>query len=177
MIHFLFGGIPAAEGIVLAMYDVWKQVWWFAAPLMTAFICWEFYVFYIRYKFIVGIRWKLLEIKVPKNILKTPKAMEQIFAAAHAPYSYGLRFMEKYWEGIVEYWMSFEMVGRAGESHFYLRLPKQFKNLMESAIYAQYPDAEITEVDDYVTQMPKVLPNKTYDLYGYEIILRQPEFF
>src|SRR3989344_227014 len=177
MIHFLFGGIPAAEGIVLAMYDVWKQVWWFAAPLMTAFICWEFYVFYIRYKFIVGIRWKLLEIKVPKNILKTPKAMEQIFAAAHTPYSYGLRWGEKYIGGKVEYWMSFEIVGSAGESHFYLRLPAQYRNLMESAIYAQYPNAEIKEVEDYVKEMPRTLPNKKFEIYGNEQILKTPDYY
>ncbi|MDP3725446.1 MAG: hypothetical protein Q8R20_03200 [Nanoarchaeota archaeon] len=177
MIHFLFGGIPVVEGVVLAILDVWKQVWWFAAPLMTAFICWEFWVLYIRFKFIVNIKWKLLEIKVPKNILKTPKAMEQIFAAAHAPYSYGLRWGEKYIEGKVEYWMSFEIVGSAGESHFYLRLPAQYRNLMESAIYAQYPNAEIKEVEDYVKQMPFVLPNKKFEIYGNEQILKRDDHY
>ncbi|MEK9179904.1 MAG: hypothetical protein AAB897_00600 [Patescibacteria group bacterium] len=156
---------------------VWSQVWWFALPLMAFFVFWEFWVLYLQFRFITRIKWVLLEIKVPKGVLKTPKAMEQIFAAAHAPYSYGLRFAEKYWEGIVEYWMSFEIVGRAGETHFYLRLPKQFRNLMESAIYAQYPAAEITEAEDYVRAMPKILPNKATELYGYEIILRQPEYF
>lgn len=118
-----------------------------------------------------------MEIKVPKNVLKTPKAMEQIFAAAHVPYSYGLRFLEKYWEGKVEYWMSFEIVGSAGETHFYLRLPKQFRNLMESAIYAQYPEAEIKEVEDYVKQMPHVMPTKSIEVYGEEQILRNPDCF
>jgi len=132
---------------------------------------------YIQYKFIVSIQWILLEIKVPKNVMKTPKAMEQIFAAAHAPYSYGLKLFEIYWEGLVEYWISFEIVGRAGESHFYLRLPKQFRNLMESAIYAQYPEAEITEAEDYVGQMPKVLPNKTFNVFGNEQGLRGPNCY
>lgn len=168
---------PTLYGLSTSILDVWLKVWWFALPLITAIIFWEFWVLYIRFRFIVAIRWTLLEIKVPKNILKTPKAMEQIFAAAHAPYSYGLRFMEKYWEGKVEYWMSFEIMGSAGESHFYLRLPKQFRNLMESAIYAQYPQAEIREVEDYVTQMPKVLPNKTFEIYGNEQILRGPDCY
>lgn len=77
----------------------------------------------------------------------------------------------------MEYWMSFEIVGSAGETHFYLRLPKQFRNLMESAIYAQYPDAEITEVEDYVKQMPRVLPTKTLEVYGEEQILRAPDSY
>jgi len=80
--------------------------------------------------------------------------------------------LEKYWEGKVEYWMSFEIVGSAGETHFYLRLPQQFRHLMEAAIYAQYPEAEIKEVDDYVKQMPRVLPNKLFEVFGNEQILR-----
>ncbi len=109
--------------------------------------------------------------------MKTPKAMEQIFAAAHVPYSYGLKFTEKYWEGKEEYWTSFEIVGSNGEVHFYMRVPKQYRNLMESAIYSQYPEAELTEVNDYVKDMPHVLPNKIYDIYGDEQILRAPDCY
>lgn len=168
---------PVINGLFEAAKDVWGKIWWIALPLIAFFIFWDFWVLYIRFKFIVAIKWVLLEIKIPKDVLKTPKAMEQIFAAAHAPYSYGLRFLEKYWEGRVEYWMSFEIVGQAGESHFYLRLPKQYRNLMEAAIYAQYPGAEIKEVENYVKQMPKVLPNKIFDLYGQELVLRAPDCY
>lgn len=165
------------NGLIASVESVWSSVWWIALPLITFFICWDFWILYIQFRFITSIKWTLLEIKVPKNVLKTPKAMEQIFAAAHTPYSYGLRLAEKYWEGRVEYWMSFEVMATAGDSHFYLRLPTRFRNLMESAIYAQYPEAEITEVEDYVKQMPYVLPNKTLDLYGEEQILRAPDCY
>lgn len=168
---------PTLTGLLTSVSDVWRQVWWIVLPIVTFFLFWDFWVLYIQFRFITAIKWMLLEIKVPKNILKTPKAMEQVFAAAHAPYTYGLRFSEKYWEGMVEYWMSFEIVGSAGESHFYLRLPKQYRNLMESAIYAQYPGAEITEVEDYVRQMPRVLPSKAVQLYGNEQILREPSCY
>ena len=174
-------GINAIQSIVWgvlgSILDVWSKVWWIALPLITFFIFWDFWLLYIRYKFLVSIKWKLLEIKVPKNILKTPKSMEQIFAAAHATYSYGFRTSEIYWEGLVEHWMSFEIVGRAGETHFYLRLPQQFRNLMESAIYAQYPEAEIVEVEDYVKEMPRVLPNATFEIYGNEQILKNPDYY
>ncbi|MBI2033653.1 MAG: hypothetical protein HYT13_00985, partial [Candidatus Liptonbacteria bacterium] len=62
-----------------------------------------------------------------------------------------------------------------GDVHFYLRLPKQFRNLMESAIYAQYPSAEISLAEDYVKQAPKIVPNKTYDLWGIELVLQNPD--
>lgn len=161
-------------GLITALKDVWSATWWIIVPLLSFSLFWEFWVSYIRFRFITKIEWVLLELKVPKNTLQTPKSMEQIFAAAHAPYSYGLRLLEKYWEGKVEYWMSFEMVSLGGETHFYIRLPKQFRNLMESAIHSQYPDAEITEAVDYVRQMPRVLPDKTRTLHGMEFILREP---
>lgn len=168
---------PIPYGLYLSVREVWSQVWWIVLPVVTAFIFWEFWVLYIQYKFIVAIKWDLIEVKVPKEILKTPKAMEQIFAAAHAPYSYGLRFEEKYWKGMVEYWFSFDIVGFAGESHFYIRTPKMFRNLIESAIYSQYPGAEIFDAEDYVKQMPRVLPNEKFEVYGDEKIFRNPNCY
>ncbi len=168
---------PTLTGLYLAVADVWGQVWWIVLPFITALFFWKYWMLYIQYKFIVAIKWDIIEVKVPKEILKTPKAMEQVFAAAHAPYSYGLRFLEKYWEGIVEYWFSFDIVGFAGESHFYIRMPKQFRNLVESAIYSQYPGAEIIEAEDYVKQMPRILPNKNFDLFGNEQVFLKPSCY
>ena len=51
-----------------------------------------------------------------------------------------------------------------------IRTPSQFRDLIEAAVYAQYPDAEITEVQDYIDNVPKPLeyPNEEYDLWGTE---------
>lgn len=150
----------------------WDAVWWIVVPIILAIILWEGWRLYLHVRFVKAVKWKLLEIKVPKNILKTPKAMEQIFAAAHSPYSYGFRKIDKYWKGKEEEWMSFEMIGRAGESHFYLRVPASYRHMMESAIYAQYPEAEIVEAEDYLDQFPKILPNKDFDVSGFEEMLK-----
>lgn len=152
------------------------MVWWFVLPLIAILIFWEMWLMHLHYKWVTGIKWKLLEIKVPKNVLKTPKAMEQIFAAAHAPYTYGVPFYNKYIKGQEEFWMVFELIGRAGETHFYLRLPAQFRNMMESAIYAAYPEAEITEAEDYLEEFPHVLPNETFDISGFEEVLRHENY-
>ncbi len=163
-------------GVVNSIFIVWGYVWWIVLPIIAAIIFWEAWTIHLHVKFARSINWKLLEIKVPKNVLKTPKAMEQIFAAAHAPYSYGISNYKKYWLGIDEYHMVFELVGRAGETHFYLRLPSQFRNMMESAIYAQYPEAEITEAEDYLEELPHTLPTDQYDISGFEEILRHPPY-
>jgi len=163
-------------GIIQSILTVWNAVWWIALPIIALLIFWEAWLLHLHYKWVTGIKWKLLEIKVPKNVLKTPKAMEQIFAAAHAPYTYGITPFNKYWRGQDEYWMAFELIGRAGETHFYLRVPSQFRNMMESAIYAAYPEAEINEVEDYLEELPHVLPNDTFDLSGFEEVLRHENF-
>lgn len=168
---------PQVAPILQSIWQVWSEVWWIVLPIITGMIFWEMYKLHLHYKFLHDLDWQLLEIKVPKNVLKTPKAMEQIFAAAHAPYSYGYSFLQKYWQGLEEYWMSFELVGRAGETHFYLRVPKQFRNMMESAIFGQYPEAEISEAEDYLKSLPEVLPNKELDFSGFEEVLRHPSYF
>jgi hypothetical protein len=166
----------SAAGILGSIWAVWESVWWIATPLIAIIIFWEAWLLHLHHKWVHGIHWTLLEIKVPKNILKTPKAMEQIFAAAHAPYSYGYKWYQKYLQGMDEYWMSFELIGRAGETHFYLRVPNQYRNMMESAIYGQYPDAEITEANDYLDEMPKIIPNRNFDLSGFEEEQRHPSY-
>ena len=141
---------------------VWAWSWWIVLPVIALIIFLEFWEQYKRQQFHQSIPWKLLEIKVPKNILKTPKAMEQVFSAA-------------YLEG-EKHWMAFEAVGNAGETHFYLRVPSPYRNMMESAIYAQYSEAEISEVDDYIQQMPRVMPNDEFDIFGVEQTLGNGEF-
>ncbi len=171
----LFAVPPALAPIFNSIWQVWSLVWWIVLPIITGLFFWETYLLFLHVRFLKSINWVLLEIKIPKNNLRTPKAMEQIFAAAHAPYSYGFRFTEKYIKGLNEKFFSFEIVGRAGETHFYLRTPSEFRNMMESAIYGQFPDAEIVEVDDYLEQMPHVLPNKEIDVAGFEEVFQKPD--
>jgi len=163
-------------GIIHSILVVWGAVWWFVLPIIALMVLWESWKVHLHYRFVTSIKWKLLEIKVPKTILKTPKAMEQIFAAAHAPYSYGFSSFQKYFMGMEDYWMVFELIGRSGETHFYLRVPMEFRNMMESAIYAAYPEAEITEAADYLQEFPHDLPNHAYDLAGFEEVLREENY-
>jgi len=119
----------------------------------------------------------MFEIKIPKEIRKTPKAMEQVFSSLIATYSFGFGPVEIYVDGKVELWLSLEMVGRAGGVHFYIYAPSKFRNLIESAIYAQYPDAEIHPAEDYTELLSPVLPNKVYDLWGTEFVLAKENYY
>ena len=158
-------------GIIDQIIRVFSLFWWVALPIAVFLFFWEFWIMYIRNKFIQGIEWVLLEIKIPQNIEKTPKAMVQVFSEMIASYSFGFNSVARYLEGKVENWISFEMIGYNGGVHFYVYIPSKLRNLLESAIYAQYSEAEINEVEDYTQVLASTLPNSVYDLWGTELIL------
>lgn len=83
----------------------------------------------------------LLAILVPKVNDKTPLSAEMMFASLHG-------LFEKT-PGLQEH-LSFEIVANSEGIRFYVYLPSYFRSFVEGQIYAQYPNANISEVDqDY----------------------------
>lgn len=69
-----------------------------------------------------------------------------------------------------------ELVGLGGgEVHFFIRTQTRYRNMIEALVYSQYPDAEIIEAEDYVTNFPKVIPNKDWNLWGSDMELAMPD--
>ncbi|MDD2671770.1 MAG: hypothetical protein PHW43_05125 [Syntrophales bacterium] len=147
--------------------------WWIFLPIILFPIFWELYVFYIQARYLSGIKFNLLEIRLPKEVEKTPKAMEQVWTDFHAPHDV-FNLKELYIKGEVVQWVSCEIVSDGGNIHFYVRTPSTLKNLVESAIYSQYSEAEITEVEDYVRSIPVDVPNSAYDLWGSDLVFTKP---
>ena len=87
----------------------------------------------------------LLSIALPRENEKLPTAAEQMFASLHGI----LAFTPKIQEHI-----SLEMASSEEGIRFYAYTPNNFKNFVESQIYAQYPDAEIREAVDYTKSIP-----------------------
>ncbi|TSC96450.1 MAG: Uncharacterized protein Athens101426_370 [Parcubacteria group bacterium Athens1014_26] len=145
--------------------------WWILLPLILFFVFIELRVWKKKVEFIKKIKWVLLEIKIPQEVLKTPKAMENVFSALHSIYVKNPDWEDVFFKGETLLWFSFEMVGNAGQVHFFARVPEINRNLIESAIYAEYPDAEINQAEDYTSLLPEVIPNDIYDLWGNDFIL------
>jgi len=164
------------SGVLQIIFRIWLASWWIVLPVILLFIFLDFWLMAVRRNYLMKIKWKLLEIKIPKEILKTPKAMELVFASVHSIYA-RIKFFDKWLKGQMQNWMTFELVGHAGGVHFYIRTPERFRNLLESAIYSQYPDIEIIEVEDYVDLLPMVLPNNIYDLWGTNFILAKDDAY
>ena len=89
------------------------------------------------------LRFQTLRILVPKNNEKTPLAAEQMFAALHGIYKQGAEFQD---------YLSFEISSREKYIQFYVHTPDFLKDFVEGQIYSQYPNAEITPVDDYTIE-------------------------
>ena len=146
--------------------------WWFFAPIALWPIFELAWVNYVQEKYFRKIEWNLLEIKVSKESEKRPKTMEEFFSGIYSTYDVIIDTLyDIYLKGKIDMWFSFEIVSKEGDIHFYIRTPKCSRELIESQIYAQYPDAEIQEVDDYVTDIPDDIPNKDYDLWGADMTL------
>jgi len=113
----------------------------------------------------------LLELRMPAEVDRPFKAMEQVYAGLWMVYD-PPDFYEKWIEGKYQVSISIEIVSVGGNIHFYFRVPIKSRNLIESSIYSQYPEVEISEAEDYTQNIPQNIPNKKWDLWGtdYEFI-------
>ncbi len=140
---------------------------WFIVPVFLATLWWQLRLVHKRQQFMANkMKWDMLEIRIPRGNIKTAKSMEQVFTSIWGIYSFGFPWMIKYLEGAVEKWMSFEIAAKGGGIRFYVRVLSEHRNLLESAIYGQYPDSEIMETEDYTQELPSVVPNEAYELWG-----------
>ncbi len=136
-------------------------------PIPLAYLAFHLWHHYRQEQFIMGIKWALLEIQVPRDVVKTPAAMELIFSNAFYHKSFK-GFWEQYVQGAPWFWFSLEMVSIEGKVHFFVRTPTRVKNLVETQIYAQYPQAKVIEVDDYAMHVPKITKNGNWYMWGCE---------
>lgn len=119
------------------------------------------------------LNYVLLAIDVPKDSEQSPKAVENIFAAVSATYT-KLKWHEKWLDGKTQPTFSFEIVSLGGYVQFLIRTETDFRDLVEAAVYAQYPNAEITAVEDYVNRISGDFDTAAYDLWGTELVLAKP---
>ena len=167
----------------------------FLAPIWLPFMLREgvvklWYVFK-RSEFIAKQKYVLLEIKPPRNLVKTPLAMETFLSSVH------LTGGESTWwqrfNGGIRPFFSLEMASFEGQVHFYMWTRADSRRLIESQMYAQYPGVQIVEAPDYTRLIsakqdewfiwgcdheataPNPLPIKTYIEFGLYKVQKEPE--
>ncbi len=124
----------------------------FWLPLVLIPMFWETWVRYIRLASILGDKYTLLEIKLPKEQEKSPLGMEIILAALY--YTGGeSTWIDRAWLGKVRPWWSLELVSNEGKVRFLIWTRTFLKNIIQSQLYAQYPNVEVVEVPDYTANI------------------------
>lgn len=138
---------------------------WWAIALVLAFFAWQ-----NRRKtsYVISREFVILQIKIPKTNDKNPTAAEMMFATLHGIRKPG---NETVFEGSLQDHISFEIVADMNTISFFVWTPKHLKDFVEGQIYAQYPSANIKEVEDYAR---KIEPGMHAS--GAEIFLERPDY-
>ncbi|PIQ92280.1 MAG: hypothetical protein COV70_00945 [Parcubacteria group bacterium CG11_big_fil_rev_8_21_14_0_20_39_22] len=164
---------------------VFEVLWFFApvwVPLTLSVIFLQLWLTYRRSDYILKQGFSILEIKLPREIDKSPAAMEIFFSQLYQ--TGAATELETYFDGKVRPWFSFELVSLEGKVKFFIWTHAKWKDFVEAQLYAQYPTIELHEVPDYTTMVhhdldkwsmwityfmlekPDPYPIKTYVDYG-----------
>ncbi len=163
----LFSAIPHVA-------DILRYVWFFILP---PFLYKVFYIVWMDYAndvYLSNTPSDMLEIIPPHNTERSPQPMESVFAGLEGTSAY-IPAYDELCMGVMPPTFNFEIVGTNGNVHFYVLLERRFRSVFESHFYAQYPDAEIHEARDYTGDVPAIVPNKNWDLWGADITLIKPD--
>ncbi len=145
-------------------------------PIILIGILWDMWLTTKREQFIDTMEWTSLEVRIPKEVFKSPLAMELVLIKAIHQTGGIDTWLKRYIQGSVLSWFSLEIVSIEGKIFFIIRTQKKFRNLIESQIYAQYPQAEINELsEDYAEQVPRFTKNGDWLLWGAEFKLSKPD--
>jgi hypothetical protein len=153
------------------VFIVLASPFWLSLVLVLLF--WKMWVGYVRAKFIAKMDWVLLELRLPKEINKSPMAMELVIQELFQTFNEA-NFIDKYWKGGVRPWHSLELVSIEGQVHFFVYILKGSRKGFESALYSQYPNVEVHEVPDYTRQL-QYEGDDDWKLWGCEFKLTKPD--
>ena len=122
-------------------------------------------------------KYKILEINIPKEIHKSPQAMEFIIDVLHHLGGGAMDWKQRYWSGSILYPSSLEIVSIEGSIYFFIRTHEKLADLVKSTIYSQFPQAEVSEVDDYTRHVPNYNHHQyNWSLYGADFKLSGEDF-
>ena len=138
-------------------------------------ILFNVWMHYKNLLFLKSVDWVLLEIVPPKEVHKSPEAMELVLNSLYGG-GFG-NWYERYWKGELAQTYSLEIASIEGRIHYYVRIAKKFKKVFEAQLYSQYPQAQVIEnTIDYTTLVPDFKKEDWgYGMFGYNVELNKDE--
>lgn len=173
--------MPQLLETIIAVQQVILSLWWLWLFILLVFLSYSLWMAYVQEHYKRSVKWIMFELRIPRELRKSPRAMEQIFMSLHGMRNSPGQWRDQYWDGETSRWFSCEVVSFGGEIHFYLRAPVGHRNMIQAAFYAHYPDLEIVEVsEDYIHRFPAKVEEVEalgYTLFGNELILAKPDAY
>lgn len=158
------------------IWELFVLVGWLIPVYACIFLGLYFLVEYKEEQAKKDWQWVVYALDIPQLNVQTPKAVEQMFS--HLAGAFDSPDIEgKYRIGFKQRWFSFEIISIEGYIQFVIRTEEALRDLVEAAIYAQYPEAELTEIEDYTKTVPDQFPNETHDMWGADFGLAEDDAY
>ncbi|HEU0051422.1 MAG TPA: hypothetical protein VFQ60_05210 [Patescibacteria group bacterium] len=157
-----------------AMWFLFLHGGWIVFAWMLLYMFKWGWLYNVQSKAAAKKEWVLLRITVPRAHEQTPKATENMFAYLAGAHS-SISWTDTWLRGTVQSPIALEIVSLEGLVNYYVRAERKMRDLVEAAIYAQYPDAEIHEATDYAVNVPSFYPDEEWDMWGVEVINVNPD--
>ena len=172
VVLFIFWSLfPAATltGVTIAghMWPLW-------VPPLLAIVTWGTWMKFRQAKWWASQETTLFELRIPRDIQKSPLAMEAVLSGLHRKSGEGT-FWDRSILGKYRPFYSLEMVSFEGQIRFFVWGRKGFKNAIETSFYGQYPEIQIVEVDDYALRFPIDL--EKYGVWGCQYALTKDDVY
>jgi hypothetical protein len=149
---------------------------WLLVVWMVMWIAWKTYLVLKMVDYVSAIEWTFYQVTLPEETEETPRSMEVIFEVLGGIHK-GPDINEKYFDGYLEAWISFEIYCSQQSAKFIIVVPTAHKRLLEGAVYGQYPKADIVEVEDYTQRYNAEDLRKKFEMWGTEIILTEDDIY
>ena len=146
--------------LFLKILDIALKIVGFLMPVPLGIFAYKFWTHYQKEAEGLKNSWILLEVNTPREMLKSPAAMELFYSNAVD----------------AKLGVSFEIASINGKIRFFIRTPKNIRDVVETQIYAQYPQAKVVEVEDYVFDVPQVEKDSNWYMWGCEFKKKKEDF-
>ncbi|MFC1731927.1 hypothetical protein ACFL6I_16535 [candidate division KSB1 bacterium] len=157
--------VPSFDPVFNIIFSL-SPIWF---PFILIIVLWKVWIEYIRAKFINSQEHVLLDIKLPREISRSPQAMETLLNNLHIGIGEA-NFIDRYISGKVRPWYSLEMVSLGGDIHFFIWTRKFLQGVVEAQIYGQYPTVEIHEAKEDYAKKLRYNPDQ-YGVWGCDFTL------
>jgi hypothetical protein len=152
LLGYVFFALDVGANRIIMFVVASSPLW---LPYILFYLWFESWMYYIQ----ILNRFKAgrvsLEILLPKEIFKSPAAMERILSQLFQKASPD-NHLDTYWAGKHPPYYGLEIISTEGNVHFIVNTQNnKYRMYVETAFYAQYPGIEIRELPvDYTAAVP-----------------------